>query len=154
MILCTLHPLLAPALAVCRPCASSVDCCVVYSSLFPSHPHTTHPVPPRSHLAITRSIVEGRRRRPRPRRVLRQRRGRCRRRGRSLRLRRGRRRRRPLPAGMGRIGSSAWLVHLERSRFSMKRKIYPIFSCGANKFARCIRNKVERRVFWAFPPSE
>ena len=30
--------------------------------------------------------------------------------------------------------------------------LYPIFSGGANKFACCIRDKVERRVFLAFPP--
>ena len=40
--------------------------------------------------------------------------------------------------------------------FVKERKMYPIFSCGcdANKFAGCIHNKVERRVFLAFPPSQ
>ena len=40
-------------------------------------------------------------------------------------------------------------IFVERWEFVL----YPIFSGGANKFARCIRDKVERRVFLAFPPS-
>ena len=39
--------------------------------------------------------------------------------------------------------------------FVMERKMYPMFiSFDPNKFVGCIRNKVERRVFLVFPPSQ
>jgi len=63
----------------------------------------------------------------------------------------------PLPAVEEMDGAACNLLHIFSSVIFVRERweyvLYLIFSCGANKFAHCIRNKVESGIFFVFPPS-